>query len=383
MSTQQAAVLEDPLAQLKAAGLYRQNKTLSQRQGHQAMLDGRAVTLFCSNDYLGLSQHPEVVRALQQSADDWGVGSGAAHLISGHHGPHAELEEAFADFMGYEAALLFSTGYMANLGVISTFAGRHDVVLQDKLNHASLLDGAKLAGAKLSRYRHADMQHAATKLPAKLLASDGVFSMDGDIAPLAELAALAKQQQTPLLVDDAHGFGALGPQGRGSVAAAGLTAADVPLQLCTLGKAGGTFGAILLGSRSDIERCVNTARSYIYTTALPAAMASASLAALNVLRRADDLRQKLQANIGLFRQGSEQLGLPLLASSTAIQPLLVPGNQAVMAASQQLLEAGFLVTAIRSPTVAVGAERLRITLSVDHGEDDINRLLDALAEACK
>lgn len=366
------------LERLKAAGLLRGNTTITQRQRHQAQINQQRLTLFCSNDYLGLSQHPDVVAALKTGADQWGAGSGAAHLISGHNQPHAELEQAFAEFMGYESALLFSTGYMANLGIISAIASRHDTVLQDKLNHASLLDGCKLAGAKLTRFRHADISHMQSKLPAKLVATDGVFSMDGDIAPLAQLASACKAQNSLLLVDDAHGFGVLGPQGRGSAAAAGLTANDVPLLLCTLGKAGGTFGAVLLGSKAHIQLCMNKARSYIYTTALPAALACASLAALKIIRDSELEREQLRQNIAHFKQGATALNLALMPSDTAIQPLVIGSNHAALAASQHLLKSGFLVSAIRSPTVAKGSERLRITLSADHNQDDINRLLDAL-----
>lgn len=374
------------LAQLKAAGLYRCNHSLTSRQGHHVVLNGEAVTLFCSNDYLGLSQHPAVVAALQDGADQWGVGAGAAHLISGHNRPHAELEAAFADFMGYESALLFSTGYMANLGVITALCGRHNVVLQDRLNHASLLDGCKLAGAKLSRYQHADTASLATKATQQqptLIASDGVFSMDGDLAPLADLAKTARQTDSLLLIDDAHGFGVLGPQGRGSVAAAGLSSHDVPLQLITLGKAAGVFGAMLLGSKDLIELCLNKARSYIYTTAMPPALATASAAALSLIRNDAVLRPKLQQNIALFKRAAQQRGFALMPSDTAIQPLLITGNKQVLAASQALLAKGFLVSAIRSPTVASGSERLRITLSADHEASDIEQLIDALTTVLK
>lgn len=364
---------------LKAAGLYRGHQTISRRQLHLAEIAGQQITLFCSNDYLGLSQHPAVIAALQKGAQDWGAGAGAAHLISGHNQPHAQLEEAFAEFMGYESALLFSTGYMANLGVISALAGRHDVVLQDKLNHASLLDGCKLSGAALKRFRHVDTTHLESKLPAKMVATDSVFSMDGDVAPLNNIARAAASHNSLLLVDDAHGFGTLGPQGRGSVAAAGLNSDDVPLLLCTLGKAAGTFGAVLLGSRAHIELCINRARSYMYTTALPAAMASASLAALNLIRDGDELRNKLNSNIALFKDGATHLGLNVMPSNTAIQPIIVGSNQAALAASQHLLKSGFLVSAIRSPTVNKGSERLRITLSSDHSATDIEKLLAALA----
>lgn len=380
MSVQAAANAQ--IDQLKEAGLFRCNQTINQRRGHQVQLNGHAVTLFCSNDYLGLSQHPAVIHALKSGADKWGAGAGAAHLISGHARPHAELEEQFADFMGYESALLFSTGYMANIGMIAATCGRHDTVLQDRLNHASLLDGCKLADAKLKRYQHSDTSDLADKAretEPKLIASDGVFSMDGNIAPLTELAATAKKHHSLLLIDDAHGFGTLGPQGRGSVAAAGLGADDVPLQLFTLGKAAGGFGAVIVGSKALTELCTNRARSYIYTTALPPALACASLASLKLIREDTTLRPKLQKNIEQFKQGAQQRGLALMASDTAIQPIVVAGNEQVLKASRALLESGFLVSAIRSPTVSKGAERLRITLSADHQTTDIEQLLDALS----
>lgn len=384
MSVQAAATAQ--LDQLKQAGLFRSNQTITQRQGHYVQLNGQAVTLFCSNDYLGLSQHPGVINALKAGVDTWGAGAGAAHLISGHASPHAELEEQFADFMGYESALLFSTGYMANLGVITATCGRHDTVLQDRLNHASLLDGCKLAGATLKRYQHSDTNDLATKASEtspKLIASDGVFSMDGDIAPLAELASTAAQHNSLLLIDDAHGFGAIGPQGRGSVAAAGLNANDVPLQLVTLGKAAGIFGAVIVGSKAITELCMNRARSYIYTTALPPALACAALASLKIIREDHVLRPQLQQNIDQFKQGARQLGLALMPSDTAIQPIVVAGNEQVLAASKALLQSGFLVSAIRSPTVSKGAERLRITLSADHQTTDIEQLLNALNHVLK
>lgn len=384
MTVQAAAQLQ--LDQLQQAGLFRSNQIITKRRGHQVVLNGQAVRLFCSNDYLGLSQHPDVISAMKDGADNWGAGAGAAHLVSGHTSPHAELEEQFADFMGYESALLFSTGYMANLGVITATCSRHDTVLQDRLNHASLLDGCKLAGAKLSRYQHSDTAQLALKAQQttpKLIASDGVFSMDGDIAPLAELAETAKQHDSLLLVDDAHGLGTVGPQGRGCVAAAGLDSNDVPLQLFTLGKAAGVFGAVIVGSKALTELCINRARSYIYTTALPPALACAALASLKLIRNDQVLRPQLQSNIDQFKQGARQLGLALMPSDTAIQPIVVAGNAQVLAASKALLESGFLVSAIRSPTVNQGTERLRITLSADHQSTDIEQLLDALKRALK
>jgi 8-amino-7-oxononanoate synthase len=352
----------------------------------EPLLDGRRLVNFCSNDYLGIAGDVRVVAAMQAAAARWGAGAGAAHLVSGHTQEHQALEEELAAFTGREAALLFSTGYMANVGVITALAARGEVVVQDRFNHASLLDGARQSGARLLRYRHGDAADAARVLDgtagkATLIATDGVFSMDGDIAPLAQLADLATRHDAWLLVDDAHGLGALGASGRGSLELAGLDATQVPLLVGTLGKAFGSFGAFVAGSREVIDLILQRARSYIYTTALPPAVAAATRASLRIVAEEGWRRERLAALITLFRSGAAQRGLPLLPSSTAIQPLLLPGAARCVAASQALLARGFWVSAIRSPTVPAGTERLRVTLSAGHDEAQVLALLDALQES--
>jgi 8-amino-7-oxononanoate synthase len=349
------------------------------------VVDGRRLVNFCSNDYLGLAGDTRLVEAMRAAASRWGAGAGAAHLVTGHTAEHHALEEELAAFNGREAVLLFSTGYMANVGVITALAARGEVILQDRLNHASLIDGARQSDARLLRYAHADATEA-TRLAGEhsagfsLLVTDGVFSMDGDIAPLAELAALARRHSAWLLVDDAHGFGVLGATGAGSVQAAGLTADDVPLLVGTLGKAAGSFGAFVAGDRDVIDLILQRARSYIYTTALPPAVAAATRASLNILQEEGWRRERLGTLIARFRAGAVLRGLPLAHSATAIQPVIVPGAAQCLAASQSLLERGFWVSAIRHPTVAAGTERLRVTLSAGHSESEVDGLLDALAE---
>jgi len=365
-------------------GLRRRLHTVTRVDGMWVERDGRRLLSFCSNDYLGLAQHPSLIDALKRAADEDGVGSGSAHLISGHRSAHAALEEALAEWTGRERALLFSTGYMANLGVMQALLQRDDVCVQDKLNHACLLDGAQLTGCELKRYPHADVEGAARQLRARpdaaaLLATDGVFSMDGDIAPLAELAALCQRERATLMVDDAHGLGVLGAHGAGSVNAAGLSQHDVPVLMATLGKALGCSGAFVAGSASLIDGLVQSARTYIYTTAMPPALAAATLAAVRLAQSEAWRRDKLQALIARFRAGAAQLGLPLMPSSTAIQPLLLGDAQVALAASEALEQQGFLVTAIRPPKVPPGKARLRITLSAAHEEGEVDRLLEALS----
>ena len=345
--------------------------------GHQRLLS------FCSNDYLGLAQHPQLVAALTRAAREAGVGSTSAHLICGHRTEHAELEEALAVWTGRERALLFSTGYMANLGVLQALLTRGDVCVQDKLNHACLLDGAKLSGAELKRYPHADVAAAARQLAsspdaAALLATDGVFSMDGDIAPLGELAALCANERATLMVDDAHGLGVLGQHGAGSINAANLGQREVPLLMATLGKALGCAGAFVAGPTALIEGLIQFARPYIYTTAMPPALAAAALEAVQLAQAEGWRRQKLAALIARFRRGASELSLPLATSTSAIQPLLLGSADAALAAAQALERQGLLVSAIRPPTVPVGQARLRITLSAAHEEAHVDRLLAAL-----
>lgn len=344
----------------------------------------RELRNFCSNDYLGLAQHPALVQAQCVAAREFGAGSGAAHLISGHSLAHQRLEAELAEFTGRERALLFSTGYMANVGVLSALAQRGEVLLGDRLNHASLIDGAALSGARLVRYAHADAQAAAERVrdfpETSLIASDGVFSMDGDLAPVRELAALAKRQHAWLLIDDAHGLGVLGEHGGGVLELAGLGTAEVPLLVGTLGKAFGSFGAFVAGDAALIDYLLQRARSYIYTTALPPAVAAASSAALALVRSEGWRRTRVAGHVERFRAGAAQLGYALGVSATPIQPLLVGSAAAALAFSAALRAAGFWVAAIRPPTVPAGSARLRITLSAAHEEADIEALLNALAD---
>ena len=373
--------LRPRLDALKAQSLYRRRRLQDSPQQPQAHVDGRPMLSFCGNDYLGLANHPEVIAALRDGAERWGVGSGSAHLVNGHSRAHQALEEALAEFTGRPRALLFSTGYMANLGVISALAGRNDTVFEDRLNHASLLDGALLSRARLRRYPHADAQALKRLIdaePARLIVTDGVFSMDGDLAPLPELAAIARDSGAWLMVDDAHGLGVLGHEGRGSPDHFGLGPEDVPILMGTLGKAFGTFGAFVAGSEELIETLIQSARSYIYTTATPPALAEATLASLDITRREHWRRERLAEWIERFRTGATRIGLNLMDSPTPIQPILAGSAEQALAWSAALEAAGLLVTAIRPPTVPEGTARLRITLSAAHTADDIDRLLAAL-----
>ena len=387
------ATRADLLARLSAAHarraqdeLLRQLRTVDTADGARIGIDGRVLLNFASNDYLGLAQHPAVRAAAADALARWGVGAGAAHLLGGHREPHAALEEKLARWTGRERALLFSTGYMANLGVLGAMLGDGDVCVQDKLNHASLLDGARLAGAELKRYAHADLDAAQRQLRSRpaapaLLASDGVFSMDGDIAPLRELAALCKTQHATLLVDDAHGIGVLGADGAGSLAEANLGQADAPLLMATLGKALGVAGAFVAGSAALIDGLIQFARSYVYTTAMPPALAAAASAAIDVVRFEPARREKLRRLIAHFRHGAAERGIALMQSRSAIQPVPIGANAAALVAARHLDAAGFHVPAIRAPTVPAGTARLRVTLSAAHEEDDVERLLNALARA--
>lgn len=365
-------------------GLRRRLRAFDHAQGPWLEVDGRELLSFCGNDYLGLTQHPQLIAALKRVADDEGVGSGSAHLIAGHRAEHVQLEEALAEWTGRERALLFSTGYMANLGVMQALLREGDLCVQDKLNHACLLDGARLAGAELRRYPHGDVQAAQRQLASlpgacALLATDGVFSMDGDVAPLRELAALCAGEGATFMVDDAHGLGVLGPDGAGSVSAAELTTQDVPVLMATLGKALGCFGAFVAGRASLIDGLVQSARTFVYTTAMPPALAAAALAAVRVAREESWRRERLASLIVRFRTGAAQLGLPLMPSDTAIQPLLLGDAAHATLAAQALESVGFLVGAIRPPTVPQGKARLRITLSALHEESHVDALLEALS----
>ena len=351
------------------------------------VVDGREVLNFCSNDYLGLAADPRIAAAFKAGVDRWGVGAGASHLVCGHTTAHHELEEALADFTGRERALLFSTGYGANLGVINALVGAHDRVYEDRLNHASLLDGGWISRADFSWYAHADMrdleaQLAASKDPAQrsLIVSDGTFSMDGDLCPVAELVALARHSSAWLMIDDAHGIGVHGSQGRGLVDPERFNSADVPVLMATLGKAFGTFGAFIAGDEAMIEFLIQRARNYIYTTAIPSAVAVATLRSLETVAAEDWRREHLAGLIRQFRSGAKQLGLALLPSDTPIQPIVIGAPGRVMAISAALEERGMLITAIRPPTVPPGTSRLRVTLTAAHQPEDVDQLLAALAE---
>lgn len=385
-----ASSLATTLAARRAQQLYRERLIVETPPGAEVLIDGRRYLNFCSNDYLGLANHPAVVAALHRGVDEFGAGSGASHLVTGHSRAHQALEEALADFTGRPRALLFSTGWMANTGTIAALLGAGDVVLEDRLNHASLIDGGLACAARFQRYRHADAGHCDALLARRwsgksaasrqLVVTDGVFSMDGDVAPLRELAAAARRHDAWLMVDDAHGFGVLGDAGRGCVDAAGLGVADVPVLVGTFGKAFGTFGAFVAGSELLVETLIQHARSYIYTTALPAAIAVATLASLEVLRRDDWRREKLAVHIARFRAGAAQSGYTLMPSTTPIQPILMGTSENALALSAALRAAGLLVAAIRPPTVAAGAARLRVTFSAAHDDTQVDRLLAALGE---
>ncbi len=371
------------LEQIEARDLYRRRRIQDAPQQPRAIVAGRPMLNFCGNDYLGLANHPEIIAALCEGADRWGVGSGSAHLVNGHSRAHHALEESLAEFTGRPRALLFSTGYMANLGLITALAGRGDCVFEDRLNHASLLDGALLSRATLRRYPHSDvgaLERLIADGAARLIVTDAVFSMDGDLAPLPALAVAAHKGGAWLVVDDAHGFGVLGRGGRGALDHFGLNADEAPVLMGTLGKAFGVFGAFVAGSETLIETLIQFARSYIYTTATPPALAVAALKSLEIVERDTWRRERLMELIARFRQGASQLGLALADSRTPIQPLLAGSAARALAWSEALEASAILVGAIRPPTVPEGTARLRISLSAAHAPQDVDRLLDALAE---
>lgn len=375
--------LEAELSRRRAQKLYRERLVLESPQGVEVRVGAQTLLSFCSNDYLGLANDPRVIAAFQQGAQRYGVGAGASHLVSGHSRAHHALEEELADFTCAARALLFSTGYMANLGVMSALTERHDSIFEDRLNHASLIDAARLARARVTRYPHADVARLAEILKhaprAGLVTTDAVFSMDGDIAPLAGLAGLASEHGARLLVDDAHGLGVLGQNGRGTLEHLGMPLAPPVILMGTLGKALGVFGAFVAGEEALIETLIQRARTYIYTTALPPAVAEAVRASLRIVREEGWRRDRLRALVARFRAGAERLGLVLLASPTPIQPVVLGTAEAALEASQRLREQGILVPAIRPPTVPEGSARLRITFSAAHEQKHVDRLLDALA----
>ncbi len=377
------ATLQARLNLRREEHLYRTRLNVASGCSSTLSVEGRSLINFCSNDYLGLAGHPDISLALKQAADVFGTGSGASHLVSGHSVVHHKLEEQLAEYTGRPRALLFSTGYMANIGAINALIGRRDLVLQDQLNHASLLDGGRLSQADFQRYKHVDMASLEQRLEQssaerKLIVTDGVFSMDGNLAPLREISRLAEKHSAWLMVDDAHGVGVLGQQGGGLVEELNMTVEQVPVLVGTLGKSFGTFGAFVAGSEALIETLIQFSRSYIYTTALPPAIAAATLASLKIVREESWRRDRLVQLVARFRRGAQQIGLQLAESNTPIQPVLINNDEKVMQVGQQLRAAGFLVGAIRPPTVPVGTGRLRITFSANHSEEQVDQLVAAL-----
>lgn len=376
------SALAEELANLEKQGLRRGRRVLETPQGPRVRVDGREYVAFCSNDYLGLAAHPELIAAVREGAARYGVGAGASHLILGHTAAHHALEEQLAGFVGLPRALLFSSGYLANLGIVTAFTGRGDAVFADRLNHASLNDAALLSRATLKRYPHLDLDAlgrllAASRARRRLIVTDAVFSMDGDIAPVPELISLAERYDAWLLLDDAHGFGVLGPAGQGVLAHFNVHSPRVIL-MATLGKAAGVFGAFVAGGVEPIEWLIQRARSYIYTTATPPLLSVALMKSLELIQREAWRRSRLRELIALLRDRLRPRRWHLAPSLTAIQPLVIGGNDEAVVVSERLAGDGLLVPAIRPPTVPQGTARLRISLSAAHEAGDVERLAGAL-----
>ncbi|KAA3621875.1 MAG: 8-amino-7-oxononanoate synthase [Proteobacteria bacterium] len=373
--------LESRLARQREQNLFRARREISSRQRPDVVVEGGGRLNFCSNDYLGLAGHEAVVEAMQRAASRYGAGAGASHLVTGHMTPHHELEEHLAEMTGAPRAILFSNGYLANLGVVTALADRHTRILSDRLNHASLIDAGVLSRARVQRFRHADADDAARLLSVgegdALIVTDSVFSMDGDIAPVAALDDLAARYDASLVVDDAHGFGVLG-DGRGALRHFGLSNRTVVMG--TLGKAVGVYGAFVAADAVVVEALIQFARPYIYTTALPPAVAAGCLAALELSEHETWRRERLRRHIDRFRRGACKAGIPVAASSTPIQPVLVGTPEAALSISRELDARGLLVAAIRPPTVPRQGARLRITLTAAHSDAHVDALVDALSD---
>lgn len=368
------ATLSSRLQDYQAANLYRVRRVLSPHENY---------INFSNSDHLGLAKHPELIKALQNAAEKYGVGSGASHLITGHYDAHHDCETMFAEFLQRDRALLFGNGYLANLGVLDALTDIGDEIYQDRNNHASLLDGGRLSKAKSQRYWHTDTDNLKQRLEKsqaanRLIISDGVFSMGGDIAPIPQLASIAKQYNATLMIDDAHGIGVLGKNGGGSLEHFALSQKDAPILACPLSKAFGAYGAIVSGSDALIESLIQFARSYIYTTALPPALAIANMKSLELVQKESWRREKLQSLIQFFKKAAQDRAINLLPSLTPIQPILIGDAARSITISEQLLKKGFLVSALRPPTVAKDRSILRVTLSVLQTEKQITQLLDAL-----
>jgi len=373
------------LAQRSVDGLTRTRRTLDAPCGPLARVDGRELISFCSNDYLGLANDPAVVEAARAGATTWGIGGGASHLVSGHLAPHEALEERLAAFTGFARALLFSTGYMANLGIVPALVGRGDAIFADKLNHASLIDAVQLSRTESHRYAHGDLavlerQLSASTAPRKLILTDAVFSMDGDLAPLPGLLELAERFDAWLALDDAHGFGVLGAQGRGSLAHFNLPAAQRVVYVGTLGKAAGGSGAFVAGSQTVIEWLLQRARTYIFTTGSSPAMACALLASLDLIEGGDARREHLRQLTAQLHDGLADTRWQLMPSPTAIQPVIIGDNHEALRVASALYERGLWVPAIRPPTVPKGSARLRVSLTAAHSTKHVAQLVDALRD---
>jgi 8-amino-7-oxononanoate synthase len=369
--------IAERLEELRDSGLHRRLRLVGGPQGPRVLLDGREVLLLCSNDYLGLANHPRVRAAAAEAAMEWGAGAGASRLISGNMQPHRSLEQRLAAFEGYESALLFGSGYLANTGTIAALAGRGEVVFSDQLNHASIIDGCRLSRAETFVYRHADLEHLAWGLReaggrAALIVSDGVFSMDGDVAPLPELVALGRRHGCRLMVDEAHGTGALGPGGRGSVAAAGLSG-EVDIVMGTLGKALGSYGAYVCASSELRDYLLNTARSFVFSTALPPPVVAAAAAALELLESEPERVERLAANAAVLRAALGAAGLCAGGAQTQIVPVEIGDPERTMELCERSLERGVFAQGIRPPTVPEGSSRLRFTVMSTHGAEELER----------
>ena len=367
--------IAERLEDLRAAGLHRRLRLVEGPQGPRVTLDGAEVLLLCSNNYLGLADHPRVRQAAADAAERFGAGAGASRLISGNMSPHRRLEERIAAFAGYEAALLFGSGYLANLGAISSLAGRGQVVFSDELNHASIIDGCRLSRAERFVYRHADLEHLTWGLRqaghrGALIVTDAVFSMEGDVAPIADLVDLARRHRCRLMVDEAHATGTLGPGGRAAVAEAGLSG-EVDVIVGTLGKALGSYGAYVCASGEIVDLLVNVARPFIYSTAPPPPAVGAALAALALLEGQPGLVGQLQRNAAVLRDALTAQGFGVGSSRTQIVPVVVGGAATAMALCERALEGRVFGQAIRPPTVPEGTSRLRLSVMANHRADDL------------
>ncbi len=377
--------LQQRLNQRTDEGLLRERPVVQSAQKNELLVDGKSLINFSGNDYLGLANSETARQSVKENVELYGFGSGASHLICGHQQPHETLENELAAFMERDAALTFSSGYMANLAIIQCLSARGDVIIADKLNHASLIDGVKLSQATSRRYSHCDLTALERRLKNapqnKFVVTDSVFSMDGDIAPLTEIVALCERYNAILIVDDAHGFGVLGETGKGCIEHFGLNQKQLPVLMCTLGKSLGSYGAFISGEQVLVDYLIQFARSYIYTTAMPAMIAAASLENLKFLIHHPEINHRLKDNIQYFKSCCKQVKVFPMPSITAIQPVIIGDNKKLLRVNKQLKEAGILVAAIRPPTVAENSGRLRITLNAAHSRNDIKRLVDTLATA--